>query len=123
MIIEAISPLGARLLDTKRTWETAGASRTRKFMSIRATHGAAYNAEISDEAEPEDASGSASQDADDSGAVVAGPPRLGGGHGRQGRRELRRRDALRFATGHDARRRRGRLRLELTLGADRIAQG
>jgi hypothetical protein len=71
MIIDAISPLGARPLDTKRTWETAGASRTRKFMSIRATHGAAYNAEISDEAEPEDASGSASQDADDSGAVTA----------------------------------------------------
>jgi hypothetical protein len=65
MIITAISPLGARPLDTKRTWETAGASRTRKFMSFRSTHSAAYNAEMGDEAESEDSSGSASQDADD----------------------------------------------------------
>jgi len=68
MIIDAISPLGARPLDTKRTWETAGASRTRKFMSFRSTHGAAYNAEMGDEAEPE---GSASQDADDAGSDTA----------------------------------------------------
>jgi hypothetical protein len=69
MIIDAISPLGARLLGTKRTWETAGASRTRKFMSIRATHGAAYNAEMGDEAKPEDSS--ESQDADDARADAA----------------------------------------------------
>ena len=68
MIIDAISPLGARPLDTKRTWETAGASRTRKFMSIRSTHSAAYNAEIGDEAEPES---SASQDSDDAGSDTA----------------------------------------------------
>ena len=65
MIIDAISPLGARLLDTRRTWETAGASRTRKFMSIRSTHSAAYNAEIGDDADAEDPSGSPSQDGDD----------------------------------------------------------
>jgi hypothetical protein len=68
MIIDAISPLGARPLDTKRTWETAGASRTRKFMSFRSTHGAAYSAEMGDEAEPE---GSAPQDADDAGPDAA----------------------------------------------------
>jgi hypothetical protein len=66
MIIDAISPLGARPLDTKRTWETTG--RTRKFMSIRSTHGAAYSAEMGDEAEPE---GSASQDADDAASDAA----------------------------------------------------
>ena len=65
MIIDAVSPLGARPLDTKRTWETAGASRTRKFMSFRSTHSAAYTAEMGDESESEDSSGSASQDADD----------------------------------------------------------
>jgi hypothetical protein len=54
MIVNAISQLGARLPDTNRTWETAGASRTRKFMSIRATHGAAYNATIVDELGPDD---------------------------------------------------------------------
>ena len=70
MIVDAISPLGARLLDTKRTWETAGASRTRK-MSIRATHSAAYIAEMGDEAESGDSSGSASQDADDAPSNVA----------------------------------------------------
>jgi hypothetical protein len=68
MIIDAISPLGARLLDTKRTWETAGASRTRKFMSIRSTHSAAYNAEIGDDADAEDPT---SQDADDPRAGAA----------------------------------------------------
>ena len=68
MIIDAISPLGARPLDTKRTWETAGASRTRKFMSFRSTHSAAYSAEMGDEADPE---GSASQDADDAGSEAA----------------------------------------------------
>ena len=60
MIVNAISQLGARLLDTNRTWGTTGASRTRKFMSIRATHGAAYNAAIVDEVEAEDSSSSAS---------------------------------------------------------------
>jgi len=59
MIIHAIPKLGARLLGTNRTRETAGASRTRKFMSIRATHSAAYNAEIGEEAEPDDSSRSA----------------------------------------------------------------
>ena len=68
MIIDAISPLGARPLDTKRTRETAG--RTRRFMSIRSTHGAAYSAE-SDEAELEDSTGSASQDAGDARADAA----------------------------------------------------
>ena len=71
MIIDAISPLGARLLDTRRTWETAGASRTRKFMSIRSTHSAAYNAETGDDADAEDSSGSPSQDADDTQAGAA----------------------------------------------------
>ena len=70
MIVDAISPLGARLLDTKRTWETAGASRTRKFMSIRSTHSAAYNAEIGEDADLEDPSGSP-QDADDARAGAA----------------------------------------------------
>src|SRR5271154_4932784 len=55
MIVNAISQLGARLLDTNRTWETAGASRARKFMSIRATHRAAYG----EEDEFDDASSSA----------------------------------------------------------------
>jgi hypothetical protein len=68
MIVNAISQLGARLPDTNRTWETAGASRTRKFMSFRSTHSAAYSAEMGDEAEPE---GSASQDADDAGSDAA----------------------------------------------------
>ncbi len=61
MIVNAISQLGARLPDTNRTWETAGASRTRKFMSIRATHGAAYNATIVDEVGPDDSSPSAAR--------------------------------------------------------------
>src|SRR5271163_3996586 len=61
MIVNAISQLGARLPDTNRTWETAGASRTRKFMSIRATHGAAYNATIVDEVGPDDSSPSPSR--------------------------------------------------------------
>jgi hypothetical protein len=59
MIIHAIPKLGARLPGANRTWETAGASRTRKFMSIRATHSAAYNAEIGEEAEPDGSSHSA----------------------------------------------------------------
>jgi len=54
MVINAISPLGARLLEKNRTRETGAASRTRGFMSIRATHSAAYNASIGDEAEADD---------------------------------------------------------------------
>src|SRR5271167_3349769 len=61
MIVNAISQLGAPLPDNNRTRETAGASRTRKFMSIRATHGAAYNATIVDEVGPDDSSPSASR--------------------------------------------------------------
>src|SRR5271156_3148813 len=61
MIVNAIPQLGARLPDTNRTRETAGASRTRKFMSIRATHGAAYSATIVDEVGPDDSSASASR--------------------------------------------------------------
>lgn len=65
MIVNAISQLGARLPDNNRTWETAGASRTRKFMSIRATHGAAYNATIVDEVGPDDSFHSALPPDDD----------------------------------------------------------
>lgn len=61
MIVNAISQLGAPPPDNNRARETAGASRTRKFMSIRATHGAAYNATIVDEVEPDDSSPSASR--------------------------------------------------------------
>ncbi len=60
MIVNAISQLGAPPPDNNRTRETVGASRTRKFMSIRATHGAAYNARIVDEVGPDDSSPSAS---------------------------------------------------------------
>src|SRR5271156_5837531 len=63
MIVNAIPQLGARLPDTNRTWETAGASRTRKYMSIRATHSAAYNATIVDEVGPDDSSRSGSRQA------------------------------------------------------------
>ncbi|MFZ0207556.1 MAG: hypothetical protein WAL59_15890 [Roseiarcus sp.] len=77
MIVNAISQLGARLPDTNRTWETAGASRTRKFMSIRATHGAAYNATIVDDAAPDGMYRSAQQHAaplgDDPSMDVAEP--------------------------------------------------
>ncbi len=55
MIIYSISKLDTRLLDTNRTWGATGASR-RKLMSIRATHGAAYNGAIVEEADADDSS-------------------------------------------------------------------
>jgi hypothetical protein len=60
MIVNAISQLGTRLLDPNRSRGTTGGSRKRKFMSIRATHGAAYNAAIVDEVDVEDSSSPAS---------------------------------------------------------------
>ena len=70
MVINAISKLGTRLLDTNRTRETGGASRTRRFMSIRATHRAAYNATTGDEAEAEDSLPSAPPAVDDAAEAI-----------------------------------------------------
>ncbi len=60
MIINAISQLGAQLLDTNRARASARASWTRKPMSIRATHRAAYNFALGEETEIEETSPSPS---------------------------------------------------------------
>jgi hypothetical protein len=56
MIVKAIGQLGARLLESSRVRDNAGAGRARKYTSIRATHTAAYLDAISDEPDADDSS-------------------------------------------------------------------